>query len=62
MEPIEGSFEPNKEIDQLRWLPLADALEALTHDHDRVVVEALAATRLQHGRSAPGRSLRPGRP
>jgi 8-oxo-dGTP pyrophosphatase MutT (NUDIX family) len=48
MEPIEGAFQPNKEIDQLRWLPLADALEALTHDHDRMVVEALAATGLQH--------------
>jgi len=42
MEPIaDDGFTPNAEIDELRWLPVPDALRLLSYDHDRPVVEAL---------------------
>ena len=41
-EAIGGQFEPNSEVDELRWLPLAEATEAVTHDHDRAVLADLA--------------------
>ena len=45
MEPVsgEGAFTPNAEVDDVRWLPLAEALERLSYNHDRPVVEALGA-------------------
>jgi 8-oxo-dGTP diphosphatase len=33
-------FEPNDEVDDLRWLSPADALELLTYDRDKGVVAA----------------------
>jgi 8-oxo-dGTP diphosphatase len=33
-----GDFTPNHEVDELRWLPAADAAALCTHEHDRVVV------------------------
>ena len=44
MDPLEGEFTPNSEIDELLWLPLDDALERLTYDHDHENV--LMAVRL----------------
>jgi 8-oxo-dGTP diphosphatase len=38
MTPESGEFEPNDEVDELRWLGLDDALECLTYDHDRDLV------------------------
>jgi CYTH domain-containing protein/8-oxo-dGTP pyrophosphatase MutT (NUDIX family) len=38
MEALAGSFTPNKEVDEFEWLPLAEALERLTYDHDRELV------------------------
>jgi len=32
-------FEPNAEVDELRWLEPAEAAEALTYERDRVLVE-----------------------
>ena len=40
MVPLSGTFTPNAEIDEIRWLPLPDAVNLLTYDHDRPVVEA----------------------
>jgi 8-oxo-dGTP diphosphatase len=40
MEPLSGEFSPNSEIDEIRWLPVGDALALLSYDHDRPVVEA----------------------
>ncbi|MEW6476140.1 MAG: NUDIX hydrolase [Actinomycetota bacterium] len=41
MEPVgEGGFTPNAEIDEIRWLPAAEAVKLLSYDHDRPVVEA----------------------
>ena len=39
MQACGGSFDANQEIDQVRWLPLAEAADVLTHAHDRAVVE-----------------------
>lgn len=33
-------FEPNDEVDALRWLSAADALELLTYDRDKGVLSA----------------------
>jgi 8-oxo-dGTP diphosphatase len=43
MMPLSGDFSPNDEVDELRWLPPAEAAELLTFDRDREVVEAAAA-------------------
>jgi 8-oxo-dGTP diphosphatase len=36
-------FEANDEVDSLRWLAPADAVELLTYDRDKEVVEAATA-------------------
>ena len=38
MEPLEGEFTPNNEVDELRWLPADEAARCLTYDHDRDLV------------------------
>jgi 8-oxo-dGTP diphosphatase len=37
----EGSFVPNDETDQLRWVTLDEALRLLTYDRDRDVLRSL---------------------
>jgi 8-oxo-dGTP pyrophosphatase MutT (NUDIX family) len=44
MRAVGGDFAPNAEVDELRWLPLGEACELLSHDHDRAVVDDLAST------------------
>jgi 8-oxo-(d)GTP phosphatase len=40
MQACGGSeFQANREIDGLRWLPLAEAVDVVTYDHDRAVLE-----------------------
>jgi 8-oxo-dGTP pyrophosphatase MutT (NUDIX family) len=39
-----GSFVPNDEVDELRWLGLDDATALCTHEHDRAVLADLART------------------
>jgi hypothetical protein len=34
---------PNAEVDELRWLPAADAVTLLTYAHDQPVVSRLGA-------------------
>jgi len=42
MEPIDGSFVPHGEVDELRWLTSGEAEKLLTYEHDRELVhEAL---------------------
>jgi 8-oxo-dGTP diphosphatase len=44
MRAVGGRFEPNDEVDELRWLGAAEAGELLTHPHDRAVLaDALRA-------------------
>jgi len=41
MKVLSGEFEVNDEVDELRWLSRADALELLSYEHDRELVAAL---------------------
>jgi 8-oxo-dGTP diphosphatase len=42
MRPLDGSFEPGDEVDELRWLPPEEAAGLLSYEHDRRLVAALA--------------------
>ena len=42
MEVEGGDFEPNDEVDELRWLTLPEAVEALTYERDREVLASLS--------------------
>jgi 8-oxo-dGTP pyrophosphatase MutT (NUDIX family) len=42
MEPIDGEFTANDEVDEVRWLAVDDAMVELTYRHDRAVLAALA--------------------
>ncbi len=40
MTPVEFmGFEPNDEVDEVRWIPVADATTMLSYDADRHLVE-----------------------
>ena len=41
MEPESGEFEPNAEVDELRWVALEEAAELLSFDRDRDLLDAL---------------------
>jgi 8-oxo-dGTP diphosphatase len=36
-----GEFEPHDEVDEIRWLPLVEAEEALSYDRDLEILGAL---------------------
>ncbi len=38
--PQGGDFEPNEEVDEVRWLAVTDAAELLTYDRDREVLSS----------------------
>jgi 8-oxo-dGTP pyrophosphatase MutT (NUDIX family) len=42
MTPARGRFQPNHEVDDVRWLPLHEAMQLLTYDRDRDVLAAVA--------------------
>jgi 8-oxo-dGTP diphosphatase len=42
MEPLSGEFEPNDEVDEVRWVPADRAHELLTYPHDVQIVDMLA--------------------
>jgi 8-oxo-dGTP diphosphatase len=39
--PTGGGFRPSDEVDELRWLALPEALELLSHQHDRTLLGGL---------------------
>ena len=41
MEPVDGEFVPNDEVDEVRWLSLDEADALLSYAHDRTVLAAL---------------------
>jgi 8-oxo-dGTP diphosphatase len=43
MDVTGGGFHPNREVDEVRWLPIDAARDALSYDRDRHVLDALAA-------------------
>lgn len=48
------AFVPNDEVDRLAWLPPDAARERLTHDHDRVLVDAFLDTLRSRTAPRPG--------
>jgi 8-oxo-dGTP diphosphatase len=44
MRVVGGQFEPNDEVDELRWLPVDRACALVSHAHDRAVLADLART------------------
>ena len=38
MRALDGHFKPTKEVDALRWLQVADAVDTLTYHHDRTLL------------------------
>ena len=44
MSALGGTFEPNSEVDQVRWLPAEEADRTLTYTRDRDLLENLATT------------------
>ena len=42
MTPNGGEFEPNDEVDEIRWLPVTEALDLLSYDRDRALLRAFA--------------------
>jgi 8-oxo-(d)GTP phosphatase len=42
MQALGGTFDPDDEVDELRWLPLPEAAALCSHDHDRAVLADLA--------------------
>jgi 8-oxo-(d)GTP phosphatase len=51
MTPESGSFEPHGEVDDVRWLPVAEAEEELSYERDVAVLQALSPPLLviRHG-------------
>jgi 8-oxo-dGTP diphosphatase len=43
MRPLEGTFRPHREVDEIRWLSVAGAEQLLTHRHDHDVLRTFAA-------------------
>jgi 8-oxo-dGTP diphosphatase len=39
--PLSGAFAPNREVDRLKWLKAEKARAKLTHDRDRLLIDAL---------------------
>lgn len=43
MQVVGGEFEPNDEVDELRWMRPEDAIGALTYERDRELIAASRA-------------------
>jgi 8-oxo-dGTP diphosphatase len=41
MEPVEGAFSPNSEVDEVRWVECGEALDLLTYGRDRDLISSL---------------------
>lgn len=52
MQSDGGSFSPSREVDELRWVSLAQVSDALTHPHDRDILD-----RFVHGPTLSGTLL-----
>ncbi|HXV95656.1 MAG TPA: NUDIX hydrolase [Gaiellaceae bacterium] len=42
MRPLDGSFSPHSEVDEVRWAPLEEAKALVTYDRDRDLLDAAA--------------------
>lgn len=46
MQPITGVFRPNREVDDVRWVPFGRVHEVLTYERDRQVLASFHRSRL----------------
>ena len=61
MQPRSGTFRPNEEVDEVRWVADADLAETLTYAHDLAVVDTLRlllAGRAAHATRRPAHATR----
>jgi 8-oxo-dGTP pyrophosphatase MutT (NUDIX family) len=42
MRPIGGMFRPTDEVDEMRWVPIGQAGDLLTYEHDRALLKTAA--------------------
>jgi 8-oxo-dGTP pyrophosphatase MutT (NUDIX family) len=42
MTPIDGDFSPSTEVDEMRWVPVQQAEDLLTYEHDRSLLRTTA--------------------
>jgi 8-oxo-dGTP pyrophosphatase MutT (NUDIX family) len=42
MEPLDGEFVPSDEVDEVRWLPPADAQRLLSYAHDQELLREVS--------------------
>jgi 8-oxo-dGTP diphosphatase len=50
MQPIEGGYPLDGEVDDLAWVPLAEAPARLTYEHDATLVASVAGAPVERGR------------
>jgi hypothetical protein len=50
MQEESGTFEPNREVDDVRWIPLQEAAHWLHQARDLIVVQALDVDRISSDR------------
>ncbi len=46
MQAVRGDFQPNDEVDEVRWIPRGRVGELLTYEHDLIVVAGLRLARI----------------
>lgn len=44
MKVVDGAFRPSLEVDQLRWLTIPEAMELLSYDRDRHLLQAFGGS------------------
>ena len=47
MNAVGGSFQPNSEVDEARWVGLSEAARLLSYEHDRSMLEELMEEELE---------------
>jgi 8-oxo-dGTP pyrophosphatase MutT (NUDIX family) len=45
MEPVDGEFAVNDEVDEVRWVPVAEARRLLTYERDQPVIDSFDRVR-----------------
>ena len=41
MQPVEGTFMPSDEVDEIRWLTRAEAAVLLSYQRDQILLDSL---------------------
>lgn len=41
MRPVTGKFEPNSEVDAVRWVPVHEVADQLTYEHEATILTGL---------------------